>query len=135
MDADAISARLTVVRDLLTELTRLHGITRSMAGSCPLTASVQRFLQSIVDHACGINTAIVAADLGRTPSSAAESFRLAAQAGAIGAELADELAALATTQDLSGSEQAAAALVQVQRVFGAYVRQVTAFMKARTPSH
>ena len=54
--------------------------------------AVERILTQLVDLAVSVNGHVAAARLGRGPATYPESFRLAAEAGLLDAQLADQLA-------------------------------------------
>ncbi len=91
-DRDVIRNKLHVIDESLGILRTLPDVNARRLGDEPITrAAVERLLSRIVDQAVEINSHVASSRLGRAPGSYRESFQMAREAGAITAELSDEL--------------------------------------------
>lgn len=139
LDPDIVAVRLRLLRDLLDQLKEMRGIGAATLDAEPVTrAAVERFIQSIVDLAVDVNGHIAAAALGQAPPSGRASFEAAAQAGAIGPDLADRLGPAVGLRNFLvhryadiDVDQVAAAVDHVLDDFDAYVKQVARFVTSR----
>jgi uncharacterized protein YutE (UPF0331/DUF86 family) len=137
IDWRTVGAKLRRIRELLDQLDGLGPVDIARLNSEPVTAlAVERILTLLVDLAFASNSHVAVARLGRAPDSYAESFALAAQAGMIDDALA---AALRPSVGLRNvlvhnyldidRERVAAAVPLAVEQYGAYVRQVAAFLQ------
>jgi uncharacterized protein YutE (UPF0331/DUF86 family) len=105
LDPETIVSRLRTMRQLLDQLERLRlerlrlerlGLERlgNESGSDDFgrRLQIERILSALVDLAVAINTHVVVVRLGEAPHDMTASFRLAAEAGLLDADLAAELA-------------------------------------------
>jgi len=100
LDADVVTTRLAIMRELLDDLQTVGPVNADRLGSERLTRhAVERILVQLVDIAAAINAHAASATLGRAPSTYRDSFAAAAAAGLIPAELADRLAPSAGLRD------------------------------------
>jgi uncharacterized protein YutE (UPF0331/DUF86 family) len=137
LDRDVAARRLRLLRDTLDELGQLQDVTAQRLQSEPLTrAATERLIQVAVDLAIDVNTHIAVSLLGRSPDAGYQSFELAAEAGAIGADLARQLAPAAGLRNRLVHRYAeirlelvAAAVGDVLSGFGDYVKQAAAFIE------
>lgn len=92
MDPHIVQARLASMRELLGDLAApdLADIT-VLGDDRRARHTAERVLTQLVELAVSINSHVVAAILGKAPTSYAKSFELAAKCGLISPELADEL--------------------------------------------
>jgi uncharacterized protein YutE (UPF0331/DUF86 family) len=101
--------------------------------------AVERILILVVDLAVDINNHVAAAELGQVADDYKMTFPLAVKAGLITRELADKLAPSAGTRnvlvhqylDVDPHKIVLAASLAVEQ-YGAYVRQVTAYVQKRS---
>ena len=101
LDLEVVSRRLRLLDQTLADLRPLGQLDGDVLRDDPVRrAAVERFIQVLVDLAADINAHIVVAHLGKAPATTAESFRLAAQLGAIPVELAERLAPVAGLRNL-----------------------------------
>lgn len=92
LGAQVVVRRLVLMGDLLRTLSGLADEPERLASDPVAMLAVERILTQLVDLASDVNGHIVSAQLRRAPGSYRDSFVLAAEAGAISAELAAELA-------------------------------------------
>jgi uncharacterized protein YutE (UPF0331/DUF86 family) len=92
LDRDTLALKLRMIRELLDDLEQLRELTaQDLERDRIRRYAVERILTRIVDLAVSINGHIGAATLAKGPADYRDSFVLAAQAGAISAELATAL--------------------------------------------
>lgn len=93
VDHRTITAKLRLMRRLLRRLSALGDVTKeSLAEDFDTQLIIERIITQLVDLAVTINTHVVAAERGEAPDNYSESFRLAAETGLIGGDLAERLA-------------------------------------------
>lgn len=137
IDWRTVRAKLRRIRELLDQLDELGPVDVARLGAEPVTAlAVERILTLLVDLAFASNSHVVVARLGRAPDTYAQSFALAAQARMIDDALA---AALRPSVGLRNvlvhnyldidRDVVAAAVPLALEQYGAYVRQVAAFLQ------
>lgn len=137
IDWRTVRAKLRRIRELLDQLDELGPVDVARLNAEPVTAlAVERILTLLVDLAFASNGHVVVARLGRAPDSYAQSFDLAAEVGMIDDALA---AALRPSVGLRNvlvhnyldidRERVAAAVPLALEQYGAYVRQVAAFLQ------
>lgn len=141
LDADVVHARLRLIRELLDDLEDVGEATKERLEQERLTRrAIERILGQLVDLAVSVNGHVAAALLDRGPSDYRNSFRLAAEAGAIGEDLARDLAPSAGLRNVLIHEYTAIDLDRVARSvpvaldgYRRYVSEVARFLKERRP--
>lgn len=114
LDADLVFVKLRHMTALLDDLDALPPVSAAdLQRDRMLRHALERILTSLVELAAGINAHLAAAHLGSGAATYRESFLLAAQVGALPAELADRLAPSAGLRDVLVHEYAAVDLQQV----------------------
>lgn len=140
IDWRTLRSKLRRCRELLDQLAELGPVDTARLAAEPVTAlAIERILTLLVDLAFASNSHVAAARLGRAPDSYAESFTLAARTGMIDGELAAALRPSAGLRnvlvhnylDVDPARVAAAVPLALEQ-YGAYVRQVAAFLQAST---
>lgn len=130
------------MRELLDRLGEVGPVDVARLRDEPMTAlAVERILTLLVDLAFATNSHIAAARLGRVPESYATSFDLAVEAGLLDPELAAALRPSAGLRnvlvhayvDVDPGAVARAVPLALAR-YGAYVRQVAAFLEQESRS-
>lgn len=92
-DAGVIERRLRAIQEALRDLDHLAQMDPAALGSESIRrAAGERLIQVAVDQAVDINAHLVTSVLGEAPVTARQSFTLAARAGILSSDLADELA-------------------------------------------
>jgi len=137
LDADIVARRLRLLRGALDDLGPLRGTPAARLADEPLTrAAAERLIQVVVDLAVDVNGHIAVTAAGRAPTTGRESFELAADAGALDADLAARLAPAAGLRNLLVHRYAelridlvAAAVDEVLDGFDLYVTQVAAYVR------
>lgn len=132
-DIEIVGRRLRALADALADLEALRGTTSRRLRDEPLTrAAAERLVQVVVDLAIDINAHLAVSALGRAPATGRDSFALAAEVGAIDAELAERLAPAAGLRNVLVHRYAdirvelvADAIDTVLDGFAAYVRAVS----------
>lgn len=138
-DPDVVERRLADIRLAVRRLDELGQIeVEHLNGDWRLRATVERVLTVLVEAAVKLNTHVVTSVLGQAPSDYRSSFLDAARAGAIDAELADQLAPSAGLRNIlvHGYEEVdltalAAGMSMAVSMFPRYVEQVAAFTRER----
>lgn len=137
IDWRALQAKLRRMRELLDQLADLGPVDAKRLAVQPLLAlAVERILTLLVDLAFASNSHVAVARLGRAPDTYAESFALAAEAGMIDGGLAALLRPSVGMRNVLvhnyltvDQERVAAAVPPAVEQYGAYVRQVAAFLQ------
>lgn len=135
-DGEVAARRTRLLRDTIDELAGLGDVTAERLESEPATrAATERWIQVAVDLAVDINAHVAVTMLGRSPDTGYESFGLAAECGAIDAELASRLAPAAGLRNHLVHRYSdirvdlvAAAVDMVVRGFADYVGQMATFI-------
>lgn len=138
LDPDSLHEKLAHLQELLARLERLGPLTRDRLESEEVErAAGERWLTLAVETAVSINLHVAAARLGRVGRDYTESFRLAAEAGLIDADLAADLAPSAATRNqlVHGYldidlDLLAAAFAKAPDQYGQYLRQAAAFVRS-----
>jgi uncharacterized protein YutE (UPF0331/DUF86 family) len=136
LDAGVVQERLRLLRDLLADLDHIGEVTTQRLNEDRIVRhAVERIITQLVDLSVSINSHVAAAVLGRAPTTYRESFDAAAEAGAIPASLAAELAPSAGLRNILTHEYVAVDLVLVAKAlpiahaaFGRYVVEVARFL-------
>ncbi len=136
LDVAVLTKRLQTVEETLSDLENLRGVTPARLAVEPLTrAAAERLEQTTVDLAVDINAHVAASLLGRAPETGRESFYAAADAGAIGPDLAEMLAPAAGLRNVLvhryteiNREIVASAVDELLDRFPDYVEQVREFL-------
>lgn len=93
VDPSIVMARLKLMRALLVDLQDVGEVTAERLDRERLIRhAVERIVTQLVDLAVSINSHVAAATRGEAPETYRDSFRAAAEAGMISAELATEIA-------------------------------------------
>jgi uncharacterized protein YutE (UPF0331/DUF86 family) len=101
LDREVVGRRLRLLRQTLADLLPLGQLDVAVVEADPVRrAAIERFIQVLVDLAADINSHIVLARSGSAPTTTAQSFRLAAEIGAIPVELAERLIPAAGLRNL-----------------------------------
>jgi uncharacterized protein YutE (UPF0331/DUF86 family) len=135
-----LQVRLSMMRDLLADLALAGEVTGKRLETDRLVRyAIERILTQLVELASSINSHIAAAILGKVADTYQESFRLAAEAGAIDQQLAEALAPSVGLRNILVHEYVA---IDLERVAGAvplaaegyakYLRQVARWLTDRT---
>jgi uncharacterized protein YutE (UPF0331/DUF86 family) len=139
VDWRSTRAKLRRIDELIDQLVGLGPVDTARLATEPVTAlAVERIITLLVDLAFACNSHIVAAMLGRTPDTYAESFDLAAEAGMIDEKLARSLQPSAGMRnvlvhnylDVDQARVANAIPLAVEQ-YREYVRQVAEFLQQR----
>jgi len=126
------------MQDLLDDLRSVRGVTAGELDRDRMTRhAVERILTQLVDLAVSVNGHVAAARLGRGPATYRDSFRLAAEAGLLDAQLADQLAPSSGLRNILTHEYVEVDLQLVAQSleralvdYPRYVRSVAAFLAA-----
>ncbi len=143
LDAGSVAGKLALLRQLLDDLDAAGEVTRErLERDRLLRYAVERILTQLVDLAVAINGHVAVAQLGQAPPDYRSSFGLAAQAGALGADLAQRLAASVGLRNVLTHEYVTIDLEVVVRSVGlaqqdyrAYVTAVARFVLTGPPGH
>ena len=135
LDWQIVRPKLREIERLLTVLESLEPIDVALLEQDVRTElAVERVLTLLVELAFSVNGHVGAAHLGRSPDSYADSFALAAEAGAIGADLAARLRPAAATRTVlvhayleTDRTTVAAAVPRAVEDFTDYRRQVASW--------
>ncbi|WP_369056351.1 type VII toxin-antitoxin system HepT family RNase toxin [Kineococcus terrestris] len=101
LDLGVVHAELSLIAGSLDVLTSAGEVGEERLRADPLlTAAVERLVSRVVDLAVDVNAHVAATALGRAPADHRSSFGLAARAGALTEELAQELAPSAGLRDV-----------------------------------
>lgn len=138
-DPDLVQVRLRELRTLLTDLESLGELSAAQLRSDRIRRhAVERILIALVDLAVAVNSHVAATVLSAAPTSYADSFRGAAEAGLIAPQLAMRLAASTGMRNVlvhryldTDLDRVAAALPTATRDFHDYVAQAARFTPAR----
>ena len=116
LDPLSVQAKLALADRLLTDLDGVGAVdAERLERDRLLRHAVERILTQLVDLAVSVNSHLAAARLGAGPSSYRESFQLAAETGAVPAELAARLLASVGLRNVLVHEYAAVDLALVAR--------------------
>ncbi len=143
LNPDSLHEKLNHMQGLLGRLERLGPMPRERLEADEVErAAAERWLTLLVETAVSINLHVAASRLGRVGRDYTESFRLAAEAGLIHADLAKGLAPSASTRNqlVHGYldidlDMLAAAFALAPEQYGEYVRQVAVFVEREVPEH
>lgn len=132
LDAASVHAKLRLMRELLDDLEGLGEVPAArLERDRMLRHAVERILTQLVDLAVAINGHLGSARLGEGAADYRGSFALAARAGAIPAQLADQLAPSVGLRNLLTHEYATIDLELVARsipialdAYGVYVSSI-----------
>lgn len=92
IDPDVLREKLSLIEESLETLGSLGRVTpQRLADDLVVAAAVERLLTRVVDLAVDVNSHVASSLLGRHPGEYAESFRMAASAGLLSADLAERL--------------------------------------------
>lgn len=138
MDAETLHAKLRIMRELLDDLESVGDVTARQLDRERLTRhAIERVLTQLVALAVAINGHIAVARLGRAPSDYRDSVRLGSEAGAISADLAEQLSPSVGLRNVLTHEYAAIDLQIVSesvplalKGFREYLREVADFLSA-----
>lgn len=130
------------MQDLLDDLRSVRGLTADKLSRDRMTRhAVERILIQLVDLAVSVNGHVAAARLGRGPATYRDSFRLAAEAGLLDAQLADQLAPSSGLRNVLTHEYVEVDLQlvaqSVERAlsdYPRYIRSAAAFLAAPPPT-
>lgn len=136
LDAEVVQVRLARIRQLLGDLRDIGEVTVDrLDGEAVVRYAVERVLTAVVDLAVSVNAHIAGAVNGEGPLQYAESFRAATSAGAIPADLAEELAPSAGMRNLLVHQyldvdpaRVAEAAALAPAAYDRYVQAVAAFL-------
>ncbi|HEY0813579.1 MAG TPA: HepT-like ribonuclease domain-containing protein [Pseudonocardia sp.] len=139
VDGRAVRARLRRIRELLIWLADLGPVDPPRLIDEPATAlAVERILTLLVDLALACNSDVAASVLDCAPKTYEDSFDLAAQAGMITPELAEQLRPSASMRNVlvhrsleADQAQVAMAVPRAPGLYGEYVAQVAAYVAGR----
>ena len=137
LDPDSLHEKLAHLRQLLSRLEHLGPLTRERLEREEVErAAGERWLTMVVEAAVSINLHVAAARLGRVGRDYTESFKRAAEAGLIDADLAATLAPSAATRNqlVHGYldidlDLLAAAFAKAPEQYAHYVRQAAGFVQ------
>ena len=132
VDAALVHAKLLTMRELLDDLDAAGPVDAGrLTDDRMLRHAVERILTQLVELAAAVNGHLAVGRLGRGAATYRESFRLAAQAGAVPHDLAERLALSAGLRNVLVHEYAQVDLALVARGvdlartdYRAYVREV-----------
>jgi uncharacterized protein YutE (UPF0331/DUF86 family) len=139
LDPDSVTAKLRLMRGALDVLESVGAATvEQLRSDAILRGAVERYLILLVDQAVAVNLHIAAAAGQPVARDYTASFAVAAEAGAIPVELAEELAASAGMRNVLvhayvavDLERIAAALPPARRDYGRFVAAVAAFVASK----
>lgn len=134
LDADAVRAKLRLMRELLDDLDAAGPVDVDRLVADRMSRhGIERILTQLVDLAVSVNGHVAVARLGMGAETYRESFDLAARAGALDAELASRLAQSVGLRNVLIHEYAVVDLSLVvlgvdlaRRDYREYVRSVAA---------
>lgn len=141
LDPLSVQAKLVLAERLLDDLDGIGDLDPArLEADRLLRHAVERILTQVVDLAVAVNGHLASARLGTGPSSYRDSFRLAARAGALPAELADRLLPSVGMRNVLTHEYATVDLEFVARAartaradYRAYVTAVARWLRAEAP--
>lgn len=139
LSPDVLVVRLRSMRELLADLSAVGEVTAArLEGDRMLRHAVERVLTQLVDLAVAVNSHAVAAEREAAPTDYRSSFRAAGEVGLLEPELASRLAGSVGLRNVLVHEYVsvdlhvvAASVGLALDQYGAYVRQVGAWLAAR----
>jgi len=140
LDADVVQARLTAMRDLLTDLESVGSVTATdLHRDRILRHAVERILGQLVDLAAAINSHIAATTLDKAPADYRSSFDAAESAGIVPADLCQRLRRSVGLRNVLAHEYVridlglvADAVPAAAQDYGEYVRLLARWLQGRT---
>lgn len=142
LDPDVVRNKLSEITHTLDALASVAELTpERLSNDAVVRAAVERFISRTVDLAVDVNSHISVATLGLAPGDYRESFRMAGEAGAIDAELAERLASSVGMRNVIIHEyerldlgRLAKAVPLALEDYREYVRDVAGFVLEQTPT-
>jgi len=142
LDVRSVQAKLQLMATLLRRLDRFGDVDRHLLeDDLDQRLILERLLTQLVDLAVGINTQIVAAEIGAAPEDYPTSFSALAEVGAIDVDLARHLAPATGLRNILihayldlDMDRFASSVPLAREQFAAYVKQVANWLLDREPS-